>query len=69
MCAELVLDTAEGGVFPQAGCDLSAVFDCKQTEVAVSLLEHEVIGLPYLLGGGPERGPGVGKDRFDEGSI
>ena len=33
--AELLLDPGIGGVLPQAGCDLSAVLDRKQTEVAV----------------------------------
>ena len=28
--AELLLNTREGGVLPQIGCDLSAVFDLKQ---------------------------------------
>ena len=43
VCAELFFDRGEGGVLPQAGCNLSAVLDLKQTEVAVALLEHQVV--------------------------
>ena len=67
--AELLLDPGVGGVLPQAGCDLSAVLDRKQAEVAVALLEHEVICLPYLLGGGTEWEPDIGKARFSEGAV
>ena len=59
--AELCLHLAEGGVLTQAGCNLSAVLERKQTEVAVSLLEHEVVGLPDLFGGGLEGEPDEGK--------
>ena len=51
MDAELLLNSGKGGVLPQIGCDLSAVLNCKQTKVAVALLEHEVVGLPDLFGG------------------
>ena len=50
--AELLLHTKEGGVLPQAGSDLSAVFDRKQVKVAVALSEHEVVCLSYLFWGG-----------------
>ena len=58
-----------GGVLPQAGCYLSVVSDCKQTEVAVALLEHEVVSLPNLFGGGTEGKPGIGRARFGEGVV
>ena len=58
------LCSAESGVLPQAGCNLSAVLDRKQTEVAVALLEHEVVGLPNLFVGGLEGEPGIGKAGF-----
>ena len=67
--AELLLDTVEGGVLPQAGCNLSAVLDRKQTEIAEALLEHAVVCLPYLLGGGSEGQPGVGEPRFGEFGV
>ena len=67
--AELSLDTGEGGVLPQAGCDLSAVFDRKQAKVAVALLEHEVVGLPDLLRGGTKGKSGVSEARFGEGGV
>ena len=67
--AELLLDMRKGGVLPQAGCDLSAVFDRKQVKVAVALLEHEVVCLPYLFRGGTEGKPGVGEARIGEGRI
>ena len=54
---------------PQAGCDLSAVLDRKQMEVVVSLLEHEVVGLPDLFGRGLEGEPGIGKARFGECGV
>ena len=57
--AELLLDTREGGVLPQAACDLSAVLDRKQAKVAVALLEHEVVYLPDLFGGGTEGEPAI----------
>ena len=38
--AELSLDPGVGGVLPQTGCDLSAVFNRKQTEVAVALCDR-----------------------------
>ena len=47
--AELLLDTREGRVLPQAGCDLSEVFDRKQGKVAVAVLDHEVVCLPDLF--------------------
>ena len=56
----------EGGVFPQAGCNLSAAFSCKQAKVAVALLEHEVVCLPYLLEGGTKRDSGINEARFNE---
>ena len=61
---ELFFDAGEGGVLPQAGCDLSAVFNRKQTEVAVALLEHEVVCLTDLFRGGSEREPGIGDARL-----
>ena len=67
--AELSLVMMEGGVLPQAGCDLSAVFDCKQAKVAVALLEHEVVYLPDMFGGGTEREPGIGEARFGKGGV
>ena len=69
MGAELLLDLGERGVLPQAGCNLSAVFDRKQTEIAVALLEHEVVCLPYLLGGASEGEPGICEARFGEGGV
>ena len=69
MEAELLLDPGVGGVLPQAGCDLSAVFNRKQTEVAVALPEHEVVCLPYLFGRGTEWEPGIGEARFGEGAV
>lgn len=48
---------------------MSAVLDRKQTEVAVALLEHEVVGLPYLLRGAPEWESGIGEARFGEVGI
>ena len=69
VCAELLLDTGKGGVLPQAGCNLSAVFDRKQAQVAVALLEHEVVCLPNLFWGGLEREPGVGEARFGEFGV
>ena len=59
----------EGGVVPQAGCNLSAVFDGKQTKVAVALQEHEVVCCPDLFGGDTEGEPGICEARFGEGSI
>ena len=67
--AKLLLDPGVGGVLPQTGCDLPAVLDRKQTEVAVALLEHKVVCLPYLFGGGTEWEPGVGEARFGEGAV
>ena len=67
--AELLFDSAEGGVDLQAGCYLSAVLDRKQLQVAVALLEHEVVGLPELFGRGLEGEPGIGEARFGEGGI
>ena len=69
MLAELFLDPAKCEVLPQAGRNLSAVFNHKQTEVAVALLEHGVVCLPYLFGGGTEGEPGVGEARFGEGVL
>ena len=48
---------------------MSAVLDRKQAKVAVALLEHEVVCLPYLFGGGLEGEPGVGEARFGEGGV
>ena len=67
--AELLLDAGEGGVLYQACCNLSAVFDRKQAKVAVALLEHEEVCLPYLLGGGTEVEPGICEARSGEGGI
>ena len=69
MCAELFLEAGEDGVLPQTGCNLSVVFNHEQAEVAVALLEHEVICLPYLFGGGTEGEPGIGKAKFGEGGV
>ena len=67
--AELLLDTRKGGVLPQVGCYSSAVFYRKQTEVAVALLEHEVVCLSDLFGGGTEGKSGICEARFGEGGI
>ena len=67
--AELLLDSGVGGVLPQTGCDLSAVLDRKQAKVAVALLEHEVVCLPNLFGGGSEGEPGVCEARFGDGGA
>ena len=67
--AELLLDPAECGVVPQAGCNLSAVCNRKQAKVAVALLDHKVVGLPYLFWGGLEGEPGIGEARFGEGGV
>ena len=69
MFTVLFLDAGKGGVFPQAGCYLSAVLDCKQPKVAVALLEHKVVCLPYLLWGGMERKPGICQARFGECGV
>ena len=69
MYAELLLDLGERGVLPQAGCNLSAALDRKQTEVVVALLEHEVVCLPYQFGRGLEGEPGICEARFDEGGV
>ena len=66
---ELLLDSGKGGVLPQACCYLSAVLDRKQAKIAVALLEHEVVCLPYLLRGGTEWEPGVSEARFGEGAV
>ena len=67
--AALLLNTREGGVSPQRGGDLPAVFDYKQSEVAVALLEHEVVCLPDLFRGSTEGQPGIGEPWFGEGGI
>ena len=67
--AELLLDTGKGGVVPQACCNLSAVSNRKQLEVAVALLEHQVVCLPDLFGGGTEGEPGIGEARLGEGGV
>ena len=59
----------EGGVLPEAGCDLSVVFDRKQPQVAVALLEHEVVCLPVLFWGGTKGKSGICEARFGEGGI
>ena len=64
VCVKLFLNSGKVGVFPQASCDLSAVFNRKQAKVAVALLKHEVVCLPYLLRGGMKRGPAVCEARF-----
>ena len=69
VCAELFFYAGKGGVLPQTGCNLSAVFYRKQTEVAVALLEHEVVCLPDLSGGGSERELGIGEALFCEGGV
>ena len=69
MLAELFLNLGEGGVLPQASCYLSAVFHRKQTEVAVALLEHEVVCLPDLFWGGLEVLPGICEARLEEGCF
>ena len=67
--AKLLLDSGERGVSPQAGCNLSAVLDCKQMQVAVALLEHEVVCLPDLFLGGSEGEPSIDKARLGEGGV
>ena len=54
---------------PQAGCYLSAVFNRKQAEVAVSLLEHEAVSLPNLFGGGLEVERLIGEAWLKKGSL
>ena len=54
---------------PQAGCNLSSVFNRKLTEVAVALLEHEVVCLPNLFWGGSEGTSGVCEARFGKGGV
>ena len=66
---KLLFDTREGGVLPQAGCDLSAVFDRKQEKVAEALLKQEVVCLQYLFGGGKEWVPGVCECTFSEFGV
>ena len=51
---------------PLAGCNLSAVLDCKQAKIAVALLEHKVVYLPDLFGGGTEGKSGICEVRFGE---
>ena len=48
---------------------MSVVLDCKQANVALLLLEHDVIGLPNLFGGGLERKPGIGEAWFCECDV
>ena len=67
--AELLLDAGKCGVLPQAGCNLSEVFNRKQAEVAVAQLEHEVVCLHDLFRGGMEGEPGVGELWFGECSV
>lgn len=64
-----MLILGERGVIPQAGCDLSVVFNCKQTKAALALLEHKVVCLSNLFGEGTEWEPDIGEDRFGEGGI
>ena len=69
MHAKLPPDTSEGGVFPQISCNLSAVFNRKQTKVAEALLKHEVVGLSDLFGGGPEGDLGMCEAMFGKDGI
>ena len=66
---ELLLNPGQGGVLSQVYGNRSAVLDREQSEVAVALLEHEVVGLHDLFRGGSEREPGIGKARFGEGGV
>ena len=54
---------------PQAGCDLSAVFDHKQAKVAVALLEHKVVCLSDLFRRGTKRESGICEARFGECGV
>ena len=63
---ELLLYPCVGGELSQALGDLPAVFDREEPQVTVPLAQHKVVCLPYLLGGGSERGEGVGKARAGE---
>ena len=69
VCDELLLDMGKRGVLPQAGCNLSAVFNRKQAKVAVALQEHEGVCLPYLFWEGTEREPGIREPRLGEGGV
>ena len=67
--AALLLDTREGGVLPPTGCNLSAVFNRKQAEIAVDLLEHEVVCHPDLFRGGMEGKSGICEARSGESGV
>ena len=69
VCTELFLNAGECGVVPQVSRDLSPVFDSEMAEVAVALLQHEVICLPDLFGGGSEEKPGICEARFAECGV
>ena len=55
MFAELVLNVGKGWVCAQALGDLSAVSDREEAQVAVAVLEHQVVGFPDLFGGSRKR--------------
>ena len=67
--AKLFLNSGERGVMPQAGCNLSAVLDHNQMKVLETLLEYEVVCLPYLLQEGTEGEPSIGESRLSEGGV
>ena len=66
MGTELLLNPFVGGELAQTLGDLPTVFNREEPQVAIPLAQHEVVCLPYLLGGGSEGGEGVGKARAGE---
>ena len=66
MCLQLLLNPFVGRELAQVLGDLPAVLNREEPQVAVPLVEHEVVGLPNLFGGGSEGGEGVGVARAGE---
>ena len=57
----MLLNPFVGGELAQALGDLPAVLDREEPQVAIPLVEHEVVCLPDLFGGSSEGGEGVGE--------
>ena len=81
-CCDEVITSAEKGVHPQLLFELGIlgvlaqtldnlleVFEAEEPQVAVALLEHQVVSLPDLFGGGSEWQPVISKARLGEGSL
>ena len=58
---ELLLYPFVGGELAQALGDVPVVLDREESQVAVPLVQHEVVCLPYLFWGGSEGGEGIGE--------